>query len=188
MLNVECLFSHLSCVYTKNRNQLDVSTMKLLATCKRHYTQKLRPELTAKQGRTTRVYKNSHLDSSIDTITIYEIETINTLPPLTDNQVSDLLEADTSHSISLNLDADGFESELMSTYEMEESWEEIRWERGGSLQSSVIALEDMVDLSAMEAVDRGLVSVIEEANIRVLQCGGDSEGWEMGDIRRELGL
>ena len=162
--------------------------MKLLATCKRHDIQKLQPELTAKQGKTTRTYKYSRLDGLINTTTIYEIETINTLPPLTDNQVSDLLEGDTSHPIFLNLDADGFESELISTYEMEASWEEMRRERGGISQSSVIALEDMVDLSAMEAVDRGLVSVIEEANIRVLQRVGDSEGWEMGDIRRELGL
>ena len=45
-----------------------------------------------------------------------------------------------------------------------------------------------MDLSAMDAVDRGLVSVIEEANIRVLQLDENSQGWEMGDIRRELGL
>ena len=181
-------FSHLSHVHIKDRNQLDVSTMKLLATWKRHYTQKLQPELTAKQGRTTHTYTNSRLDGSIDTTTLHEIETINTFLPLTDNQLSDLLEADTSHLIFLNLDADGFESELMSTYEMEKSWEEMRRETGGSSQSSVIDLEDMVNLSAMEAVDRGQVSVIEEANIRVLQHGGDSEGWEMGDIRHELGL
>ena len=122
------------------------------------------------------------MNGSIDTTTIYQIETINPLPPLTDNQVSDLLDADTTHPIFLNLDADRFESELMSTYEMEESWEKMRRERGGSSQSSVIDLEDMVDLSAMEAVDHGLVSVIEEANIRVLQRGEDSEGWELGDI------
>ena len=128
------------------------------------------------------------MDGTIDTTTIYEIETINNLPPLTDNQVSDLLDADISHPIFLNLNADGYESELMSTYEMEESWEEMRREWGGSTQSFVIDLEDMVDLSAMEAVDCGLVSVIEKANIQVLQHGGDSERWEMGDIRRELGL
>jgi len=34
----------------------------------------------------------------------------------------------------------------------------------------------------------GLVSAIEEANIRVLQHSGNLEGWEMGDIQYELGL
>jgi len=34
---------------------------------------------------------------------------------------------------------------------------------------------------------RGLVSVIEGANIRVLQCSESSQGWEMGDIQCELG-
>ena len=162
--------------------------MKFLATCKRYYTQKLRPELTAKHGKTTRTHKDSRLDNSIDTTTLHEIETINTLPPLTNHQVSDLLDADTSHPIFLSLDDDGFQSELMSTHEREESWGEMRRERVGDSQLSGIGLEDMVDLSAMDAVDRGLVSVIEEANIRVLQRDENSQGWEMGDIRRELGL
>ena len=34
----------------------------------------------------------------------------------------------------------------------------------------------------------GLVSVIEEANTRVLQHGGNLEGWEMGDIQYEFEL
>ena len=104
------------------------------------------------------------------------METINTLLPLTESQVSDLLNANASHSKFLNLDADGFESKLMFTYKMEESWGEITQERGVESGSSGIGLEDIVDLLAMEAVDCELVSIIKEANIQVLECGDNFQG------------